>query len=50
MSCKNLAHKNSVVILDDVVRNKNNVKDWNEGPNRSLDECKKITFYMKRDK
>ena len=44
INCKRLAHKNSLVILDDVVRNKNNIKFWNEGPNKSWDECKKINI------
>ena len=38
INCHKLAHKNTLVILDDVIRNEDNIKHWNIGPNKAWKE------------
>ena len=41
LNCKNLAHSNTIVIMDDTVIRKEWVQHWNIGPMRAWDEAKK---------
>lgn len=36
--CKKLAHKNTILIMDDTVSRKDWIQHWNNGPNRAWDE------------
>jgi predicted O-methyltransferase YrrM len=38
LNCKRLAHKDTIVIMDDIINTKNWVKEWNLGPNRAWNE------------
>ena len=40
INCKNLAHENTIVILDDTISKKEWIQFWNVGPNRSWKEAK----------
>jgi len=35
VNCKSLAHTDTIVIMDDTIRNKNWLRGWNYGPNRA---------------
>lgn len=39
INCKNLAHSDTLVIMDDTVKNKNWLMHWNHGPNRAWADC-----------
>tara|TARA_B100000482_G_scaffold189610_1_gene171314 strand:- start:265 stop:921 length:657 start_codon:yes stop_codon:yes gene_type:complete len=40
MNCKRLAHKDTLVILDDTVKDTSMVRHWNNGPNKAWEEAK----------
>lgn len=40
MNCMKFAHENTIVILDDVVRDSRYVQDYTVGPSRVWNECK----------
>ena len=35
MNCKRLAHKDTILIMDDIVKTKNWIQDWNKGANKA---------------
>jgi predicted O-methyltransferase YrrM len=39
MNCKKLAHKDTIVIMDDTMKTKNWLMGWNYGPNRAWSDC-----------
>ena len=39
-NCRELAHADTIVIMDDTISNENYLRRWNEGPNRSWREAK----------
>lgn len=41
LNCKNLAHKNTIVIMDDYVSKPEWVLKWNKGPNKAWNNAKK---------
>ena len=40
LNCKQLAHKKTIVIMDDTINDKELIKFWNDGPNKAWQECK----------
>ena len=44
INCKKLAHKNTIVILDDTINNNEFLLDWNDGPNKVWKEAKEWNF------
>jgi len=51
-NCYLLAHKNTIVAVDDIVNNKKLIKNWNIGPTRSWNEYlqnNKITELYRKD-
>lgn len=44
INCKKLAHKNTIVILDDTINNNEFLLDWNEGPSKVWKEAKEWNF------
>ena len=39
LNCKNLAHTDTIVIMDDTIKNQNWLRGWNYGPNRAWADC-----------
>ena len=39
VNCKNFAHIDTIVIMDDTIKNKNWLRGWNYGPNRAWADC-----------
>lgn len=51
MNCKKLSHKDTIVILDDVVKKKEYICKWNLGPNKAWDKAignREIKPYIKQ--
>lgn len=44
INCKNLAHKKTIVIMDDTVNNDNWRRGWNQGPTKVWNEAKEWDF------
>lgn len=44
INCKKLAHKNTIIILDDTINNNEFLLDWNEGPSKVWKEAKEWNF------
>ena len=40
LNCKNLSHKNTIVIMDDTINDDTFICKWNKGPNKAWDEAK----------
>lgn len=40
LNCKSLAHKETIVAVDDIVYNKKWIRKWTRGPNRAWEEAK----------
>lgn len=44
LNCKQLAHENTILILDDTMNNNKWIMNWNNGPNRAWEDVKKMNF------
>jgi predicted O-methyltransferase YrrM len=47
LNCKNLAHENTILIMDDIIQhNANLVTGWTEGPTKAWNLCKKNNYIV----